>query len=105
MRKCQANDCKGEKMFVPYTLEVQCLKCQRKGEIVIDDFDELRDEIFCKCTKCKISFYTHSPYPKREEMQIDKEELEERMKEWLARLPENQHSSTHTQSIIEPHEF
>lgn len=57
-------------------LEVQCPKCQRKGEIVIDDFDELRDGIFCKCTKCKANFYAPSPYPKREEMQIDKEELE-----------------------------
>lgn len=88
-------------MFVPYTLEVQCPKCQRKGKIVINDFDE----IFCKCTKCKISFYAPSPYLKRKEMQIDEEELEERMKEWLARLPENQYSSTHTQSIIKPHEF
>lgn len=92
-------------MFVPYTLEVQCPKCQRKGEIIIDDFDELRDEIFCKCTKCKSGFYAHSPYPKSEEIQIDEEDLEERMKEWLARLLEDQHSSPSTQSIIEPHEF
>lgn len=91
-------------MFVQYTLEVQCPKCQRKGEIIIDDFDELRNKIFCKCTKCKSSFYAPSPYPKSEEMQID-EEVEERMKEWLARLPESQHSSTHTQDIVEPHEF
>lgn len=84
---------------------MQCPKCQRKEKIVIDDFDELRDEIFCKCIKCKTSFYAPSPYPKSEEMQIDKEELKERMKKWLARLPENQHSSTHTQSIVEPHEF
>ena len=82
---------------------MQCPKCQRKGEIVIDDFDELRDEIFCKCTKCKSGFYAPSPYPKSEETQIDEEELEEKMKEWLARLPENQHPSTHTKSVIYPH--
>lgn len=92
-------------MFIPYTLEVQCPKCQRKGKVTIDDFDELRDEIFCKCTKCKSNFYAPSPYPKRKEMQIDEEELEEGMKEWLARLPENQYSSTHIQGIVEPHEF
>lgn len=77
-------------MFIPLTHQVQCPKCQRIGEIQLQEPEKF--DIRCQCKKCKTSFYIPSPFNHKQTQDSKNEELdktlEEMLEKWKDRMPE-----------------